>query len=178
MRCPPEGRTGMEWVYLLQTLSLVPGAGTHTCSDPAITGRQPSARPGVHKQPNLAYHPFLQNTVLLKHSHTHLNVFRGFFHAATVRACQVAQGVQLFATPWTAARQAPLSMGFSRQEYWGGVPFSPPANFPDPGIKPASLMAPALADGLFITSAIWEANCKRDPLRPLLEKFPDPCCNG
>ena len=71
VRCPPEGRTGMEWVYLLQTLPLVPGAGTHTCSDPAVTGRQPSARPGVHKQPNLAYHPFCKTPVLLKHSHTH-----------------------------------------------------------------------------------------------------------
>ena len=86
--------------------------------------------------------------------------------------------VQLFVTSQTVAHHTPLSMGFSRQEYWGGVPFSPPGDFPDPGIKPVSLMAPALADGLFIASATWEANCKRDPLRPLLEKFPDPCCKG
>ena len=46
--------------------------------------------------------------------------------------------VRLFATPWTAARQAPLSIGFSRQEYWSGVPCPPPGNLPDPGIKPAS----------------------------------------
>ena len=46
--------------------------------------------------------------------------------------------VRLFATPWTVARQAPLSIGFSRQEYWSGVPCPPPGNLPDPGIKPAS----------------------------------------
>ena len=42
--------------------------------------------------------------------------------------------VQLCATPWTAARQAPLSMGFSRQEYWSGVPCPPPGTLPDPGL--------------------------------------------
>ena len=41
----------------------------------------------------------------------------------------------LFSTPWTVARQAPLSMGFSRQEYWSGVPFPPPGDLPDPGIE-------------------------------------------
>ena len=46
--------------------------------------------------------------------------------------------VQLFATPWTVAHQAPLSMGFSRQEYWSGLPFPPPGDLPNPGIKPAS----------------------------------------
>ena len=44
--------------------------------------------------------------------------------------------IQLFVTPWTVARQAPLSMGFSRQEYWNGLPFPPPGNLPNPGIKP------------------------------------------
>ena len=45
-------------------------------------------------------------------------------------------GVPLFVTPWAVARQAPLSMGFSRQEYWRGLPFPPPGDIPDPGIKP------------------------------------------
>ena len=54
--------------------------------------------------------------------------------------------VRLFATPWTVAHQAPLSMGFSKQQYWSGVPFPSPGNLPDPGIKPRS---PALqADAL------------------------------
>ena len=47
-------------------------------------------------------------------------------------------GVQLFATLWTVARQAPLSMGFSRQEYWSGLPFPSPGDLPDPGIEPGS----------------------------------------
>ena len=46
--------------------------------------------------------------------------------------------VQLSATPWTATRQAPLFMGFCRQEYWSGLPFPTPGDLPDPGIKPES----------------------------------------
>ena len=54
--------------------------------------------------------------------------------------------VGLFVTPWTVACQAPLSMGFSRQEYWSGVPFPSPEDLPNPGIKPGSptLQADAL----------------------------------
>ena len=65
--------------------------------------------------------------------------------------------VRLFATPWTAALQAPLSMGFSRQEYWSGLPCPPPGDLPHPGIEPASLMSPALAGGFFTTSATWKS---------------------
>ena len=65
--------------------------------------------------------------------------------------------VQLFVTPWTVDLQAPLSMGFSRQEYWSGVSCPPPGDLPDLGIKPASLMSPALAGGFLTTSATWEA---------------------
>ena len=46
--------------------------------------------------------------------------------------------VRLFATPWTVARQAPLSVGFSRQEYWSGLPFLSPGDLPNPGIKSGS----------------------------------------
>ena len=49
--------------------------------------------------------------------------------------------VQLFATPWTVAHQAPLSMVFSRQEYWSGLPFPPPGDLPDSGIEPAFLVS-------------------------------------
>ena len=51
-------------------------------------------------------------------------------------------------TPWTVAHQAPLSLGFSRQEHWSGLPFSPPGHLPDPGIEPSS---PALA-GRFLST--------------------------
>ena len=61
--------------------------------------------------------------------------------------------VQLFVTPWTVAHQAPLSMRFSRQEYWSGLPFPSPGDLPNPGINTAS---PAWAGGLFIIRATWE----------------------
>ena len=56
--------------------------------------------------------------------------------------------VPLFATLWTVACQGPLSMGFSRQEYWSGLPCPPPGDLPHSGMEPASLKSPALA-GLF-----------------------------
>ena len=59
--------------------------------------------------------------------------------------------------PWTAAGQAPLSMGFPRQDYWSGLPCSPSGDLPDPAIEPMSRMSPALADGFFTTSTTWEA---------------------
>ena len=61
--------------------------------------------------------------------------------------------VQLCATIWTVAHRVPLSMGFPRQEYWSGLPFSSPGDLPHPGIEPTSLTSPALADGFFTTSA-------------------------
>ena len=60
--------------------------------------------------------------------------------------------VQLFATLCTIARQAPLFMGFSRQEYWSGFSFLSPGDPSDPRIEPASLMSPALSGGFFTTS--------------------------
>ena len=64
----------------------------------------------------------------------------------------VLSRVRLFVTPWTVALQAPLSMGFSRQEYWSEL--LPPGDLPNPRIKPTSH---ALAGGFFTTSATWEA---------------------
>ena len=60
-------------------------------------------------------------------------------------------------TLWIVARQAPLSMGFSRQEYWSELPFPTPGDIPNPRIEPVSLMTPALAGGFVTTSASWEA---------------------
>ena len=61
------------------------------------------------------------------------------------------------ATLWTVARQALLFMGFSRQEYWCGLPCPLPGELPDPGIEPVSLTSPAFSDRFFTTSATWEA---------------------
>ena len=66
--------------------------------------------------------------------------------------------VQVSATPWAIDLQAPLSMGFPRQEYWSGLPCLLPGDLPDPGIKPTCLMSPALAGRCFTTSATWEAH--------------------
>ena len=74
--------------------------------------------------------------------------------------------VQRLATPRTVACQAPLSMGFSRQEYWSWCPCPLPGDRPNPGIKLLSLMSPALAGSFFTTSASWEA-CT--PLQPYLK---------
>ena len=57
----------------------------------------------------------------------------------------------LFSTLWTIALQASMSMGFSRQEYWSGLPCPPPGDLPHPGIEHASLMSPALASRFFTT---------------------------
>ena len=59
--------------------------------------------------------------------------------------CYSLRRVHLFATPWTAAQKSPLSMEFSRQEYWNGLPLPSPEDPPDLGIKPMSLISPALA---------------------------------
>ena len=65
--------------------------------------------------------------------------------------------VQLFMTPWTVARQAPLSTGSFRQEYWSGFPRLLPGDLPDPVMEPRSLMSPALPGGFFTTSTTWKA---------------------
>ena len=63
----------------------------------------------------------------------------------------------LFVTPWTAAHQAPLSMEFSRQRYWSGLPLPPPGALLEPRTEPASLMFPTLAAGFFTTSTTRKA---------------------
>ena len=78
----------------------------------------------------------------------------------TGHACSVASVMSDSVTQWTVAHQAPRSMGFSRQEYWSGLPCPPPGDLPDPGMKPESPLAPALAGGFFTTSIIWKALCR------------------
>ena len=86
--------------------------------------------------------------------------------------------VQLLVTLWTVAHQAPLSMGFSQQEYWSGLPFPPPGDLPDSGIKPASIASPALqVDSLLLSQQgstfrtmigkVWKyiRKCGIDPLK-------------
>ena len=72
--------------------------------------------------------------------------------------CDALSHDQLFATLWTVACQAPLSMGFSRQEYWSGLLCPPPGDLPDPGIESMSVRSPALVGGLFTISTPWEVH--------------------
>ena len=69
--------------------------------------------------------------------------------------------VQLFVTLWTVACQAPLSIGFSRQEYLSGLPCPSPGDLPNPGIKPVSLTSPALADRFLLYINIQYAYCSK-----------------
>ena len=72
--------------------------------------------------------------------------------------CSTFSHVQFFGTLWTiACLSGPLSMGFSRQEYWSGLPCPPPGELPNPGIKPASCVSPTLAGRFFTTSNTWDA---------------------
>ena len=86
-------------------------------------------------------------------------LFPGVIESVCICACMLSRfsHVQLFATFWTVTCQAPLSMGFSRQEYWSGLPRPLPGDLPDAGIEPMSLMSPALVGGFFTTSTTWEA---------------------
>ena len=72
-------------------------------------------------------------------------------------ACCCFSCARLFATLQTVAQLAPLYMGFSRQEYWNGLPCPPPGDLPNQGIEPMVLMSPALASSFFTTSTVWEA---------------------
>ena len=82
--------------------------------------------------------------------------------------------ILLFATPWTAARLAPLSMEFPRKEYW--LSFPPPGDFLDPGIEPVSLASPTLAGGFFTTAPPGKPRNPRVCMYTrLLQSRPTPC---
>ena len=81
-----------------------------------------------------------------------------FFLKWSMHACMLSYSshVRLFVTLWTVAHQTPLSMRFSRQEYWSGSPCPSPGDLPYPEIKCASNISPGLAGGFFIITANWK----------------------
>ena len=79
--------------------------------------------------------------------------------------------VQLFETPQTVALQAPLSMGFPKQEYWSGFPCPPPEHLPNTGIQPVSLMSPALAGRFFNHECHLGSPTKCTPIKIKLKKY-------
>ena len=93
----------------------------------------------------ISYNNFFLFWVINKQGFSNFNAVLSYFNR--VRLCN----------PRTVIHQAPLSMGFSRQEQWSGLPCPPPGDLPNPGTDPASLTPPASADGFFSTSATWEA---------------------
>ena len=109
--------------------------------------------------------------------------YRGFPGGSAVKSLPAVQEhacvlshfscVRLFVTLWSIDSQAPLSMGFSRHEYWSGLSCPPPGDLPIPGIEPASLISPALAGGFFTTSATREAPAMHQSgFNPWLGKVP------
>ena len=109
----------------------------------------------------------LLNIYLYKCIHMSSNRHAQEFHSCIIRIttpngkqpCTVLScfsHVWLCATLWTVAHQAFLSTWLSRQDYWNGLPFLPPGDVPDPGIKSTCLRSPALAGRLLTTSATWE----------------------
>ena len=109
------------------------------------------------KNTGMGCHFFLQGIFLTQGLNLGLPFCRRilFFEPPCVLRC--FSHVQLCVTLWTAACQASLSMGFSKQEHWSGLPCPPPGDLPDSRIEPASPTFPALAGRLFTTSATWEA---------------------
>ena len=102
----------------------------------------PSPTPGVHSNPcpsSQWCHPTISSSVVPFSS-----CLQSFPPSLMINSLQ-----------GSIAHQAPLSMGVSRQEYWSELPCPPPGNLSDPGIKPTSLMAPALAGKFFTTNATW-----------------------
>ena len=79
-----------------------------------------------------------------------ITIQRTWMHTKSLQSCPT------LCDPMDCSPQAPLSMGFSRQGYWSGLPCLPPGDLLHPGIKPRSLTSPALAGRLFITSTTWE----------------------
>ena len=91
---------------------------------------------------------------MLTHTHTH----------------ECIQSCLTLCNPWTVAHQAPLSMEFSGQEYWSGLPFPSPGDLPDPGTVPTPLAAPALTGGFFATARLGSPHTVL--LRICLQRFP------
>ena len=91
-----------------------------------------------------------------KHTHSLVLQTISTKNACPLQKVKSLSRVRLLETPSTAAPHAPLSMGFSRQEYWSGLTCPPPGDLPDPGIRPAFFRCSALVDRFFTINATWE----------------------
>ena len=89
----------------------------------------------------------------LKHLPVKVYISNHEIYSIKIQCVRMLSHVQLFATPWIVAHEAPLSIEFSRQEYWRGSPFPFPGDLPDPGTEPVS-PSPALAGRFFTTEPL------------------------
>ena len=108
------------------------------------------------RQISLECHP-LESFGDIHHAARQLKSLRKFYRKISLLSmfsCSVM--FNSFATPWTAACQPPLSMRFSRQEYWSGLPFPSPGHLPNWGIEPTSFMSPAFAGRFFTAAPPWK----------------------
>ena len=99
----------------------------------------------------------------------------GLYTYYLLHACLVASVVSDSVTLWTVGCQAPLSMGFSRQEYWSGLPFIPPGDLRHPETEPVSLAFPALAGGFFITAPTGKSQISLAAAAKSLQSCPTLC---
>ena len=154
----PGKNTGVGCRFLLQGIFLTKGSNLH------LLHWQADSLPLSHLESPKSTRFQLKERERETHTHTHtrsnlqetgnLQMRPGCLlrelkpHCVCVRAKSL-QSCPNSATPWTVAHQAPLSMGFSREEYWSGLPSPSPGDLPDPQIEPASLTSPALAARFF-----------------------------
>ena len=163
----PGGSDGKVFAYNAQDPGSIPGSGRSPGRKWQLT---PVLLPGkFHGRRGLVGYTVhgvskswtrLSNFTSLYHVACQMFNLYFLFSTQSILRCMLSHSscIRLCATLWTEAHQAPLSMRFSRQQYWSfGLPFPSPGDLPNPGIEPESLMSPALTGGVFTTSATWEA---------------------
>jgi len=153
------GRSIIDWYVVRGKLDKAisrSGWPYYLCHTQSWLGAEGVKLGGFHQQrPLVNYVPCSWRCVRYICMATHLLfTFSPLFYSVGICACVLNHFscIWLFATLWTVTRQAPLSMGFCRQEYWSGLPCPPPGDLPDPGLEPPPLMSPALAGGFFTIS--------------------------
>ena len=161
----PGGSAGKESTCNAGDPGLIPGSGR----SPGEGKGNPLQYPDLENPMECIVHGVAKSQTLcdtFKVSDFHFTLRGGGQNLVTktddvsIPMCVCAKLLQSCPTlcdPWTVAPQAPLLMGFSRQEFWSGLPFPSSGDLPDPGIEPTALMSPVLAGGFFTTSATWEA---------------------
>ena len=119
---------------------------------------EPSVRFVYVKESGLCIRNLASSPTNEQYDFIHLSTFHFLIHSSNT-VCMCAHLLQLIATLWTVAYQASLSVGFSRQEYWSGLPFPTPGNLPNQGIERSSLALPSLAGGFFATEPSGNLLC-------------------